>query len=109
MLERRDGEAQRLASFLLLWLVVEVGGPVVDSTEALNGTGLGEEVLGKGRLAATGVARQDDASKMGWVDALHRHRRTYLTIARLSDGRVRGAGGGRGRGAEEGRRAAVWP
>ena len=75
VLERRDGEAERLAALLLLGLVVEVGRPVVDLAEPLDRAGLEEEMLGERGLAAAGVAGQDDAPEVGGVDALHRHRR----------------------------------
>ena len=41
---------------------------------------LNEELLGERRLAGAGVAGQDDAPKVGEVDALHRHRlrRSFL-------------------------------
>ncbi len=75
VLECRDREAQRLLAFLLLGLEVEVGRPVVDPTEALDRAGSKEELLGERRLAAAGVAGEDDAAEVGGVDALHRHRR----------------------------------
>jgi hypothetical protein len=40
-------------------------------------------MLGERGLATAGMSCQDDASEMGGVDVLHRHRRSYLTIARL--------------------------
>ena len=93
VLERRDREAQRLLALLLLGLVVEVGRAVVDAAEPRDGAGAKEELLGERRLAAAGVAGQDDAPEVGGIDALHRHRRANLTTAvRRSDG----ARGGRG-------------
>ena len=91
VLERRDGQAQRLAALLLLGLVVEMGRSVVDLAEALDRAGAEEEVLGEGRLAAAGVPRQDDAPEMGGVDVLHRHRRSYLTNSRLPGRSAKGA------------------
>ncbi len=76
VLERRDREAQRLLALLLLGLVVEVGRAVVDATETRDGAGAKEELLGERRLAAAGVAGQDDAPEVGGIDALHRHRRS---------------------------------
>ena len=87
VLERGNGEAQRLLALLLLGLVVEMGGSVVDPAEALDGAGPKEELLGERRLAGAGVAGQDDAAEVGGVDALHRHRRSDLTAAR-NDGRM---------------------
>ena len=58
-----------------------MGRSVVDLAESLDGTGLEQEMLGERGLATAGVPRQDDASEMSGVDVLHRHRRSYLTIA----------------------------
>ena len=74
VLERPDGEAQRLAPLLLLGLEIEVGRPVIDLAESGDRPGLEQQLLGERRLAAAGVAGQDDASEVGQVDALHRHR-----------------------------------
>ena len=73
-LERADREAQRLAPLLLLGLEVEVGGAVVDAPEPRDRPGPEQELLRERRLAGAGVAGQDDAPKVGEVDALHRHR-----------------------------------
>jgi hypothetical protein len=80
VLERGDREAQRLLALLLLGFVVEVGAPVVDLAEPLDRAGLKEQVLGERGLATAGVTRQDDTSEVCWIDALHRHRRVYLTL-----------------------------
>jgi hypothetical protein len=37
-------------------------------------------MLGERGLATAGVPRQDDASEVCWIDALHGHRRVYLTL-----------------------------
>ena len=87
VLERRDGQAQRLPALLLLGLVVEVGRAVIDPTHARDRAGSKEELLGERRLPATGVAGEDDAAEVGGVDALHRHRGRDLTTARM-DGRT---------------------
>ena len=96
VLERRDGEAQRLLALLLLGLVVEVGRAVVDATETRDGAGAEEELLGERRLAAAGMAGQDDAPEVGGVDALHRHRRSGPHDF-VNDGRWARNRGGRGR------------
>ena len=73
-LERPDREAQRLAPLLLLGLEVEVRRSVVDATEARDGAGSKEELFRERRLAGASVTGQDDAPKVGQVNALHRHR-----------------------------------
>jgi hypothetical protein len=78
VLERADREAQRLPALLLLGVVVEVGRAVVDAPEPRDRPGAEEQLLGERRLAGAGVAGQDDASQVGQVDALHRHRATIL-------------------------------
>ena len=79
-LEGPDREAQRLLALLLLGLEVEMGRPVVDAAEPGDRPGLEQQLLGERRLAGAGVAGQDDAPKVGEIDALHRHRlrRSFL-------------------------------
>ena len=92
VLERPDRQAERLAALLLLGLEVQVRAAVVHPAEPRDGAGLEQQLLRERRLAAAGVAGQDDASEVGQVDALHRHR-----ARRSSCGRVR-PGAGRERG-----------
>ncbi len=92
VLERPDRQAERLAALLLLGLEVQVGAAVVHATEPRDRSGVEQQLLRERRLATAGVAGQDDASKVGQVDALHRHR-----ARRSSCGRVR-PGAGRERG-----------
>ena len=73
---------------LLLGLEVEVGRAVVDLAEPLDGAGLEQELLGERGLAGAGVAGQDDASKVGGVDALHRHRRLRPSRSAGANGTV---------------------
>ena len=92
VLERPDREAQRLAALLLLGLEVEVGAAVVHATEPWDRPRVEQQLFRERRLAAAGMADQDDAPKVRQVDALHRHR-----ARRSSCGRVRpGAGSDRG-------------
>src|SRR4029078_4928297 len=74
-LERRDGEAQGLAPLLLLGLEVEVGAAVIDLADAPDRAGLEQELLTERRLARTCVAGEDDAPKVGEIDALGGHGR----------------------------------
>ena len=94
LLERRDGQAQRRAALLLLRLVVEVGGPVVHPAQPRDGAGPVEQLLGERRLAGASVAGEDDASEVGEVDTLHRHRLGVLSCSGDA-ARVAGAGAGR--------------
>ena len=81
-LERADREAERLAPLLLLGLEIEVGRPVVDPTQPRDRPALEQQLLAERRLAGSRVAGQDDAPKVGEVDALHRHRlrRSFLLL-----------------------------
>ena len=65
-----DREAERLAPLLLLGLEVEVRRPVIHPTDARDGAGLEQQLLAERRLAGTRVAGQDDAPKVGEIDAL---------------------------------------
>ena len=73
VVEGRDREGQRHVPLLLLGLEVHGGRPVLDPALAVDRPGAEEECLGQRRLAGTGVAGQDDAAKVGGVDALRGH------------------------------------
>jgi len=73
VLERGDREAQRLSSLLLLGLEIEVGRAVIDAPETGDAAGSMEELFAERRLAGPRVAGQDDAPKVGQIDALHGH------------------------------------
>jgi hypothetical protein len=88
-LERRDGQAQGLAALLLLGLEVEVGAAVIDLADAPDRAGLEQELLAERRLARTCVAGQDDAPKVGEIDALGGHGRW---VPRAAVGSKRAAG-----------------
>ena len=92
-LERPDREAQRLAPLLLLGLEVEVGRAVIDPTQSRDGPGLEHELLRQRRLARADMAREDDAAKVGEVDALHRHRGSTVLLMGVATG---GRGGSEG-------------
>ena len=95
VLERPDREAQRLVALLLLGLEVEMGGPVIDLAQPRDRPGLEHELLGERRLAGARVAGQDDAPKVGEVDALHRHGFVGpQSCRRRRVGRAGGPGGG---------------
>ncbi len=96
VIQRADGEAQRLASLLLFRFVVQAGRPVVDAAKPGDRPGIEEETFAQRRLAGTGVRGYDDAAKVGEVDTLGRHlrNRTSGGIGARRTGGV--AGGGRG-------------
>ncbi len=74
-LERRDREAQGLASLLLFGLEVEVRGAVLDLADPAHSPRLEQQLLAERRLARTRVAGQDDAPKVGEIDTLGGHGR----------------------------------
>ena len=80
VVERGHGRAERLAPLLLLGLVIERRGAVVDLAQPGDGPGLEQEVLGERRLAGAGMAGQDDASEMRQVNVLRRHAASPLVV-----------------------------
>ena len=73
-LERADRKAERHPPSLLFGLEVKMRRAVVHAPEPGDGPGLEHELLGERRLAGSCMAGEDDAAKVGQVDALHRHR-----------------------------------
>ncbi len=63
-LQARDRKGERELALLLLRLVVQAGRPVVDLAQSRYGARLEEQMLGQGRLAGAGVARQDDVAQV---------------------------------------------
>ena len=80
VLERADGEAQRAVLLLLLGLVVEVRGAVVDPAQPRDRAGAEQHLLRQRRLAAAGMAGEHDAPDVGEVVALQRHRARFLSV-----------------------------
>ena len=75
VVEGGDREAQRLVPLLLLGLVVERARAVIDPAEAGGGARSGRGAASASVVLPTaGVAGQDDAPKVGQVNALRRHR-----------------------------------
>ena len=97
VLERADREAQRAVLLLLLGLVVEVRGAVVDPAEPRDRAGSKEHLLRQGGLAAPGVAGEHDAPDVGEVVALQRHRARFLSVQPSDRSRPRRDGGRRWR------------
>ena len=72
-----------------------MGCSVVDASEPWDRTGSKEQLFAQRRLAGTGMAGQDDASKVGQVDVLHRHERPVLSAGDGSEQAAEGARRGR--------------
>ena len=78
VLERPDREAQRAVLLLLLGLVVEVCGAVVNPAQPRDRPGAEQHLLRQRRLPAPGMAGEHDAADVGEVVALQRHRARFL-------------------------------
>jgi hypothetical protein len=73
-IEAGYGEGQRLLALLLLGLVVQAGGAVIDAAEPRDRASIEKEALGQRRLTGPGMGGQDDAAKVEEVGALGSHR-----------------------------------
>ena len=89
MVQARHRQAQRLLALLLFRLEIEACRAVVDSAEAGDRRGIEKEALGQRRLAGPGMGGQNDAAKVGEVDALCCHGQLDPLVARSSSVRSR--------------------
>jgi hypothetical protein len=77
VLQAGDGERQRLLALLLLGLVVQAGGAVIDAAEPRDRAGIEKEALGQRRLAGPGMGGQGRRCEGGggrhsWLSSAHR-------------------------------------
>ena len=69
--ERRHGQRQGMAAFVLLRVVVHDGVAVLDPAQPGNRVGSVEECLGKGRLPRPAVSHERDIADLLWRVLLH--------------------------------------